>query len=147
MPGHFLVRPTGTQVLLDVFAGGVVLDMAELRGPVPLGVRRGRRGAVRPAPAATATPTPSILVRMLENLRGIYRARRRPADLEWVLRMRLALPGAGLAELLELAGVLGDQARWVEGAAAARAARCPAPPPARAERLRTAAKSLRAHLN
>ncbi len=145
MPGHFLVRPTGTQVLLDVFAGGVVLDMAECEARF-----RSASGAGAEVPFGphllTATPTSSILVRMLENLRGIYRTRRRPSDLEWVLGMRLALPGAGLAELLELAGVMGDQARWAEGARLLEQ-HLPGASAARAERLRTTAKSLRAHLN
>jgi hypothetical protein len=60
--------------------------------------------------------------------------------------MRLALPGTGLPDLLELAGALGDQARWVEGARLLED-RVPDASPAGAEQLRTAARSLRANLN
>jgi regulator of sirC expression with transglutaminase-like and TPR domain len=142
MPGHFLVRPVGTDMLLDVFAGGAVLslDAAEQRF-------RGLGGTGVFGPhLLAATPTPAILVRMLENLRGAFRLLRRPAGTEWVLRMRLALPGAGLAEQMELAQALGSQAKWVEGARileteAARAQ------PEMAERLELAARSLMANLN
>jgi regulator of sirC expression with transglutaminase-like and TPR domain len=145
MPGHFLVRPRGTDVHIDVFAGGVRLDPAECEARF-----RAASGAGPEVPFGphlmTATPTPAILVRMLENLRGVYRSQRRAADLEWVLQMRLALPGAGLTEVLELAGALGDQARWLDGARLLEQ-HTEGAAPANAERLRTAARSLRAHLN
>lgn len=145
MPGHFLVRPVGTRRHLDVFRGGVELDIAGcealfratagIRPDVPFG----------PHLLATAS-TRSILARMLENLRGVYRERARAADLEWVLRMRLALPGTGLAEVLELAAALGDQGRWLEGARLLEE-HLPDASAVGAERLRTAARALRAHLN
>jgi regulator of sirC expression with transglutaminase-like and TPR domain len=145
MPGHFLVRPVGTQVHLDVFHSGAALGMAECEARF-----RAASGAGPDVPFGphllTAAPTRSILVRMLENLRGVFRARRQPADLEWVLRMRLALPGTGLADLLELASALGDQARWLEGARLLEE-QVQGASPARAQRLRTAARSLRANLN
>ncbi|MBC8090659.1 MAG: hypothetical protein H7Y15_01705, partial [Pseudonocardia sp.] len=145
MPGHFLVRPTGTGRYLDVFAGG-----AEISGARCEELFRGATGAGPEVPFGphllTATPTRTILVRMLENLRGVYRTRRRPADLEWALRMRLLLPGVRLADVLELSEALGDQARWIE-AAKLLEERIPAASAAHADRLRTAAKSLRAHLN
>ncbi len=83
---------------------------------------------------------------MLENLRRIYRRDRRPADLEWVIRMRLALPLADAVDLEELAEVLGDQGRWLDGARLLES-HLDEVVPAHAERLRTAARSLRAHLN
>jgi regulator of sirC expression with transglutaminase-like and TPR domain len=142
MPGHFLVRPVGTDMLLDVFAGGVELslDAAEQRfrsigGTGPFGPH-----------LLAATPTPAILVRMLENLRGAFRLLRRPAGTEWVLRMRLALPGAGLAEQMELAQALGSQAKWVEGARILETEAACAQPEM-AERLELAARSLMANLN
>jgi regulator of sirC expression with transglutaminase-like and TPR domain len=145
MPGHFLVRPTGTTRYLDVFAGGVEIGGARCEE-----LFRRSTGAGPDVPFGphllTATPTRTILVRMLENLRGVYRARRRPADLEWVLRMRLLLPGVRLNDLLDLGTALGDQGRWSEGAKLLEE-RIPAASAAHAERLRTAAKSLRAHLN
>lgn len=143
MPGHFLVRAVGTHTHLDVFAGGTTVTAAECEarfraagGPdVPFGPH-----------LLTPTPTRAILVRMLENLRGIYRSRRSPSDLEWVLRMRLALPGAGMPERLELAEALGDQARWVDGATLLERYADGAGS-AQAEKLTNAARGLRAHLN
>lgn len=145
MPGHFLVRPTGTARYLDVFAGGVEVTGAECEA-----LFRRATGAGPEVPFGphllTAAPVRSILARMLENLRAVYRARQRPRDLEWVLRMRLLLPGVRLADVLELGRALGDQARWPEGAALLEQ-RAQGAPAAHAERLRTAARSLRANLN
>lgn len=145
MPGHFLVRPTGTSRYLDVFAGG-----AEISGARCEELFRGATGAGPDVPFGphllTATPTSAILVRMLENLRAVYGARRRAADLEWVLRMRLLLPGVRLVDVLELGEALGDQGRWLEGAKLLED-RVPSASAVHAERLRTAAKSLKAHLN
>jgi regulator of sirC expression with transglutaminase-like and TPR domain len=142
MPGHFLVRPVGSEVLLDVFNGGAELSLAaceerfrELGGTGAFGRH-----------LLEATTTPAILVRMLENLRGAFRLLRRPAGTEWVLRMRLALPGAGLGEQMELAQALGGQAKWVEGARILEA-QVPEVQPEIAQRLELAAKSLRANLN
>lgn len=145
MPGHFLVRSPGEGVHLDVFAGGVALGEAECESRFRAASGAGPDVPFGPHLLAT-TPTRSILARMLANLRGIYRSRQRPADLEWVLRMRMALPGAGVADLLELAEALGDQARWQDGARLLEE-RIAEAGPALAERLRTAARTLRAHLN
>jgi regulator of sirC expression with transglutaminase-like and TPR domain len=145
MPGHFLVRAIDSQVLLDVFHGGVELDDAAAEALFRTASGAGPEVPFGPHLLATAA-TPSILLRMLENLRLVYRARRRPGDLEWVVRMRLALPGAGLPDLLELAGALGDQARWIDGARVLEE-QLPEAPPERAELLRTAARALRARLN
>jgi regulator of sirC expression with transglutaminase-like and TPR domain len=145
MPGHFLVRPTGTARYLDVFHGGAELSDAGCEA-----LFRRATGAGPDVPFGphllTAAPVRSILVRMLENLRGSYRARRRPQDLEWVLRMRLLLPGVRPADVLELGAALGELAGWTAGAArlGLRAAGAPAQ---HAERLRAAARGLRAHLN
>ena len=141
MPGHFLVGHADT--LIDVFDGGRTLDLvgAEARfrdvtgSDAPFGPH-----------LLTPAPVPAILVRMLENLRGIYRSRKRPGSLEWVLRMRLALPGAGPAELVELAMTLGEQGRWHEGAALLEE-QAPAHEPALRDRLLTVARMQRAHLN
>lgn len=145
MPGHFLVRPVGTQRHLDVFHGGVELGMDECEARFRAASGAGPEVAFGPH-LLLRTPPQSILVRMLENLRGIYRTRRRPADLEWVLRMRVALPGRQYADTIELAEAMGDQARWTEGAEMLEEL-LPDATPARAEQLRTTALSLRAHLN
>jgi regulator of sirC expression with transglutaminase-like and TPR domain len=142
MPGHFLVRPVGSDVLLDAFDGGTELS------PAACEARFRELGGTGPFGPHLLVPTPprAILTRMLENLRAVFRALRRPAGTEWVLRMRLALPGAGFAEHLELADALGSQARWVEGARILEA-QVPQAPPELAQRLENAARSLRAHLN
>lgn len=142
MPGHFLVRPTGTATLLDPFARGAELTAADCEARYR---ELGGTGRFGPEMLAT-TPTTAILARMLENLRAAFRRLRRPAGSEWVLRMRLHLPGAGLAELAELAQALGGQARWDEGARILEAQRDSVAPEL-AERLETAAKALRANLN
>jgi len=144
MPGHFLVRTGGADpVLLDVFDGGRVLDLAgaEARFRAVAGAR------VPFGPhLLTAAPTDAILARMLENLRGIYRSRRRPGSLEWVLRMRLALPGAGPSELVELANALAGQGRWDEGARLLEE-HAPHHEPETREGLELVARMQRAHLN
>lgn len=140
MPGHFLVGVPGTGRYLDVFAGGAELDAA---GCADRWRALGGRGRFEPH-FLDRVPTVAILARMLENLRGSYRDRRRARDLEQVLRMRLALPAAGLDHLVELADSLGEQARWDEGAAILRAVDLPDEQRAALE-LR--AKSLMANLN
>jgi hypothetical protein len=145
MPGHFLVRPVGTRKHLDVFRSGAELDLAACEDLFR--ATSGARPAVPFGPHLLATAsTRSILARMLENLRVVYRDRGTPGDLEWVLRMRLALPGTGLTEVLELASALGDQGRWLDGARLLET-RLPAASPVGAERLQAAARALRAHLN
>ena len=145
MPGHFLVRTPGTESYRDVFAGGVALD--------PDGCEALFRAVSGAGPEVTfgphllpTAPTRAILIRMLENLRAIFRVRRRPGDLEWVLRMRLGLPGSGLDEVVELAEALGGQARWRD-AAGLLLRQVPSAPPEQAERLRAAARGQLAHLN
>lgn len=141
MPGHFLVGDG--ERLLDAFDGGRLLDVAaaqaRFRAVAGAGAPFGRH-------LLAPTPTATILARMLENLRGTYRARRRPGSLEWVLRMRLALPGAGPGVLVELAGALGDQGRWHEGARLLEDA-APRHGPELRDRLLLAARMQRAHLN
>lgn len=115
MPGHFLVRVVGTERYLDAFDGGRQLDLAECESLFRSSTGAGATVAFGPHLLDTA-PTPVILIRMLQNLRVVYRTSRRFADLEWVLRMRLALPGAGTAELIELGQAMGRQGRFLDGA-------------------------------
>ena len=145
MPGHFLVRTPGTDRYLDVFAGGVTLSPAECEARFRAVSGAGPQVPFGPQLLPTASTT-AILVRMLENLRMIFRSRRRPADLEWVLRMRLALPGTGEDDLLELAQAMGAQANW-SAAAGLLEQQLPGSDAARAGRLKAAARGLRAHLN
>ncbi|HZZ51932.1 MAG TPA: transglutaminase-like domain-containing protein [Pseudonocardia sp.] len=142
MPGHFLVRPVGAEVLLDVFEGGAEMSPSacesrfrELGGTGPFGPH-----------LLETTSTAVILTRMLENLRAVFRVLRRPAGTEWVLRMRMHLPGAGLGEQLELAQALGGQGKWLDGAKLLENL-APEADPEVANRLTLAARSLRANLN
>ncbi len=144
MPGHFLVRPMATDHYLDAFNGGALLDLAgcealfrssNLAGPdVPFGRH-----------LLTAAPRRAIFARILQNLRSVYRELGRPSDLEWVLRMRLALPGVGSQELIELGHTLGRQGRFLDGAKFLESQI--AQWPQHAELLEYAARSLRAQLN
>lgn len=142
MPGHFLLRRTGTTQFLDAFGGGEILDLAgcEDRFRRTTGARIPFGEHLLPTPGR-----PAILARVLENLRGVYRRTHRPADLEWVLRMRLCLPGTGIEEVLELGAVIGRQGRWLDAAAYLEQARDRWP--AAADRLTSAARAERAHLN
>jgi regulator of sirC expression with transglutaminase-like and TPR domain len=144
MPGHFLVHPMATNHYLDAFNGGVLLDLAGCEalfrtanqaGPdVPFGRHM-----------LTAAPRRAIFARILQNLRIVYRELGRPADLEWVLRMRLALPGVGSQELMELAQTLRQLGQFLDGAKFLEA-QIPKWPQ-HAELLEYASRSLRAQLN
>jgi len=144
MPGHFLVYVPSEGVHLDPFDAGAVLgpERAEalFRATTGAGPDVGFGPAMLPVVGSHA-----ILARMLANLRAIYRASGSASDLEWVLRMRLALPQPSVAEIIELGEALAAQGRFLEGASelAARAASAPAD----AAVLQAAAGALRARLN
>jgi regulator of sirC expression with transglutaminase-like and TPR domain len=144
MPGHFLVRPLATDHYLDAFNGGVLLDLAGCEA-----LFRAANQADPDVPfrrhLLTTAPRRAIFARILQNLRTVYRGLGRPADLEWVLRMRLALPGVGAEELIELGQALGVQGRFLEGAKFLEAQISEWPQ--YAELLEYAALSLRAQLN
>lgn len=140
MPGHFLVRDPASGVVLDPFDGGRTLDDAALEArfrastgagdDVPFGAHL--------LPGVTAH---GILHRMLANLTGIYRARGAGRDLEWVLRMCLALPTADASTVVELGEVLASRGRYREGAEEVETRA------AGDDRLLAAARALRARLN
>ena len=144
MPGHFLLRTPGTQDYLDAFEGGAPLDLAGCEARFRASTGAGAEVAFGPHLLGPA-PVRHILVRILENLRAVYRRSARASDVEWVLRMRLALPGAGAAEMLELGSAMGQQGRWIEGATLLES-RAPEFPRHTAA-LTYAARGLRAHLN
>lgn len=145
MPGHFLVRVPGSERYLDVYAGGRALSPAECEARFRSVTGAGADVPFGPHLLGTAS-TVAILTRMLQNLRAVYRSRRRPFDLEWVLRMRLALPGSELSDVVELADALGAQARWQDGARLLEQ-QLPGLSPTQTEQLHAAARALRAHLN
>jgi regulator of sirC expression with transglutaminase-like and TPR domain len=144
MPGHFLLRPMATDHYLDAFNGGALIDLA--------GCETLFRTANRAGPDVTfgrhlltTAPRRAIFARILQNLRSTYRDLGRPADLEWVLRMRLALPGVGAQELIELGQTLGQQGRFLDGAKFLESQTSQWPQ--HAALLEYAARSLRAQLN
>jgi hypothetical protein len=53
---------------------------------------------------------------MLANLKNSYTERSDPASLEWVLRLRAAIPGVPASELADLARVLVNLGRFGEAA-------------------------------
>ena len=59
-----------------------------------------------------------ILARMLANLRQSYIRRRDPGALEWVVHLRVAIPGVAAAELVDLARLLAELGRFAEAAKA-----------------------------
>lgn len=143
MPGHFLLRPAAaSHPLIDPFTGRQLRDLAECEA-----LFRASTGSAAPFGPHLLGPTPTsaILVRVLQNLRGSYRSRNRPADLEWVLRMRLALPDSTAEDLVDLADAVARQGNWID--AARLLERAAADHPADADFLNRAARSLRARLN
>lgn len=144
MPGHFLVWVPAEGVHLDPFSGGTVLD---LDGAEVLFRRTAGAGPEVPfgPHLLQVVGAHEILVRMLGNLRAVYRASGSASDLEWVLRMRLALPEPSTTDVIELGEALAAQGRFLEGAreldyyADAQ--------PVAADTLEAAARALRARLN
>jgi len=116
MPGHFLLRHmrgAGAEVYVDPFDAGRVLDRAGC-------VERFRavNGADAPFLPAFLDPVGplAILSRMLDNLKSVYAARGQVVGLEWVLRLRVVLPGSPPPERRDWARVLGAAGRFVEAA-------------------------------
>ncbi|MGQ0616706.1 MAG: SirB1 family protein [Acidimicrobiia bacterium] len=115
MPGHFLVRAGGDpEAFYDPFTAGQRLDRDGCE----------RRFRVLHGPSAPFVPSyldpvgpRAILSRVLGNLKPILTDRRDRKGLESVLRMRLAVPGAPLAERQELAGALAADGRFLQAAA------------------------------
>lgn len=115
MPGHFLVRVGSSGPYLDAFYGGQVLDEAGCEARFRAATGAGPDVAFGPHLLPVVSKH-RILDRMLANLRAIYRARSSGEDLEWVLRMRLALPHVERSEAAELGEAVAMQGRFREGA-------------------------------
>ena len=146
MPGHFVVRHRATELFLDAFNGGDVLDEQECEA-------RWRQvsGAGPNVPFLPAMLAPigkrAILVRMLTNLAGIYREQARFDCLEWVLRMRLEIPEVEREEALGLAETLAAMGRYQEAAVELESRATDDPEPGRSASFLTTARRMRAHLN
>lgn len=143
LPGHFLVRAAvDGDAFFDAFDGGRPLDGAgcrrlfeRLHGPdTPF-----RDDYLAP------TSTPDMLVRVLNNLRAAHLRRGDRTGLANVLRLQAVLPGAGVGERRQLAGVLSAGGRFLE--AAGLYDDLALADPARAPEHRDAARRLRAQLN
>ncbi|HEX2054685.1 MAG TPA: transglutaminase-like domain-containing protein [Actinomycetota bacterium] len=144
MPGHFLVRSPMTGEYVDPFFKGELMDEeaveARFRQVTGLATQVRFGPGMRPVSSKL-----EILARMLNNLKAIYRARSDGRSLEWVLRMRLAIPIIPRDEVTDLGQALALQGR-VHEAAAEVLAMADAHPEL-ADQLRAAARSLRASLN
>jgi regulator of sirC expression with transglutaminase-like and TPR domain len=115
MPGHFLVGIPGEDVWLDAFAGGELLDLAGCEARFRASTGTGPEVTFGPHLLPVVGPF-AVLSRMLANLGVVYQVLHSGADLEWVARMRLALPDAGTAEMLALASALELQGKFLEAA-------------------------------
>lgn len=144
MPGHFLVRSPSTGDYIDPFFNGELMDEAGVEARfrqvtgVPAAVKFGP--GMRPVAGKQ-----EILARMLNNLKAMYKARSDGRSLEWVLRMRLAIPIIPRDEVTHLGEALALQGRVSEGAAEVLAVADEHPE--LADQLRAAARSLRSSLN
>jgi hypothetical protein len=146
MPGHFLVQDRTTGAFLDPFNGGEVLDGQGCEARWREASRAGPDVPFRPTMLAPATNR-AILARMLMNLANIYRQKGQFRDLEWVLRMRLAIPEVARDEALSLAEALSAMGRFGEAAVELEARAAGDAEPKRSTEFLTAAKRLRARLN
>ncbi|UDY36441.1 SirB1 family protein [Dermatobacter hominis] len=143
MPGHFLLRAADDpDLFLDAFDGGRVLDADGCRS---LFARM--HGGSTPFTDEYLTPSEpaEIVVRVLNNLRAARLRRGDRQGLADVLRLQAVLPGAGIAERRQLAGVLAAEGRFLEAADLYDG--LTDDDEARADEHRAAAVRLRANLN
>lgn len=143
LPGHFLVRPSGSDVLVDPFGGGRLLGVEQcealfhsLHGPA---------APFDPDLLAPVGPT-AILARMLANLRRIFGVAGDARSAGWVLELRAAIPAGSVYELAELASIQEALGRFDEGAGTLEALADRLPDEG-ATRARAHAQLFRARLN
>lgn len=145
LPGHFVVGdPTDRDAFVDPFAGGAVLDR---RGCEQLVKRIHGPGAVLQPAHFEPTPPPSIVARVLQNLRVTYTAPTDRALLAEVLRLRSLVPGVPAGEREELAEVLARSGRFDQAANELEAVAAAVGAGTGADDLRSRAQHLRARLN
>lgn len=143
MPGHFIVRHQGEpDVFVDPFAGGSLLDADGC-----ISRYRTLFGEDAPFDASLldAVGPRAILSRMLANLKNLYARQLAFSELEWVIRLRLAIPGHTSSERTDLAHVLSAGGRFAE--AADQLLLLARELPDEAGELEAKAESLRARLN
>lgn len=112
MPGHFLVG-LGDGWFVDAFDGGRLLDaegcrerFLELAGP----------GAPWSDELLAPVRPQAVLARVLANLRQLFATAHDLRGLDWVLQLRLGLPGVPERERAERASVLSALGRYDEAA-------------------------------
>ena len=116
MPGHFLVGvPGDPSHFLDPFGGGTMLDLAGCEARFRQSTGAGPAVPFGPHLLPAVGPH-EVLIRMLANLAAGYERERSGKDLEWVARMRLALPRVSPAEIMALATALEWQGRFADAA-------------------------------
>jgi regulator of sirC expression with transglutaminase-like and TPR domain len=142
MPGHFLLRDAAdADAFHDAFDGGRPLDADGCRRLF----RRLHGDADFSDGYLSPTPGLDVVVRVLNTLRAANLRRGDRDGLANVLRLQAELPGAGVAERRQLAGVLAAAGRFVE--AAALYDRLVVEDPVREDDHAQAAARLRANLN
>lgn len=94
LPGHFIVGVTGQDTYIDGFGRGTVLDTAGVRSLF----QRVSGGSPHWDPNWLApVDNRSLLLRMLNNLKGSYQRRNDLIGLRWVMQLR-ARVSAGVAD-------------------------------------------------
>lgn len=115
MPGHFLLRDDSEPpTFVDPFDSGRLLDRDGCEERF-----HAVNGAEAPFLVSYLEPVGSraILSRMLANLRSIFVHTADLRGLEWVLTLRLSIPGVSPMERRDLARILGSAGRFDEAAA------------------------------
>jgi hypothetical protein len=115
MPAHFLVRDPDSGLYIDSF-GASVLDDQGCEALFRDATGAGPEVVFGPELRPVVGPR-EILARTLLNLARTYRVNVEPGNLEWVIRMRLVIPGVVQEEAVELARAMAAQGRSREAAA------------------------------
>jgi regulator of sirC expression with transglutaminase-like and TPR domain len=114
LPGHFLVRDrVDPEVFVDPFARGAVLDRRATEARFRVGQHPD--AAFNPA-FLDPVPAAAVIARMLANLDVIATARSDRAMLEWVVRLRVAMPGAPASLHRRFSSVLAARGRFLDAA-------------------------------
>ncbi|HEY6532437.1 MAG TPA: transglutaminase-like domain-containing protein [Acidimicrobiales bacterium] len=110
LPGHFLVgSATDADLFVDPFSGGQVLDAVAAET-----LFQSLHGTEATFSSAMLAPVGAraVLTRMLNNLLGIFAARRDTRSRLWALQLRAAIPGASIDDRAEVAGALAGVGRY-----------------------------------
>lgn len=143
-PGHFLVRDLAEpDVFVDPFSGGVELGADGCRAL--FAHQHGSDAAFDPA-YLRPTPARAVVARVLANLRQVFAAAEAAFGLATTLRLRALIPGVPVGERRELAQAYAALGRFAEAATELEAV-AEAAGADDADRLRSAARHLRAKLN